>query len=63
MPPLIRNSGETLGVKAYLDTKVAVQQRFVPSVNIANLNQIEKWLTGDHPLENDNKFNGLRAPK
>ena len=63
MQPLIRNSGEALGVKAYLNTTAPSDQRFASSVNINNLVEIEDWLGGTHPIDNGNQFNGLRAPK
>lgn len=63
MQPLIRNAGEAIGVQAYLDTTGPDQQRFASSVNVDNLAHIEKWLAGTHPLKNNNKFNGLLAPR
>lgn len=70
MQPLIRNTGEAIGVKAYLDTSGPKAQRFASSVNVNNLYKIEEWLGGTHPTEIDentgkprNKFNGLLAPK
>ncbi len=63
MQPLVRNSGEALGVKAYLDTSGPDKQRFASSVAVNNLVEIEKWLGGTHPKENGDRFNGLLAPK
>ncbi len=63
MQPLIRNAGEALGVKAYLNTTAPNDQRFASSINMSNLEEIENWLSGTHPQENGNQFNGLRAPK
>jgi hypothetical protein len=63
MQPLIRNTGEALGVKAFLDTISPEKQRFASSVDVNNLVEIEKWLGGTHPKENNDKFNGLLAPK
>lgn len=62
MQPLIRNTGEAIGVKAYLDTTGPKAQRFASSVNINNLHKMEDWLGGTHPVA-DKEFNGLRAPK
>lgn len=62
MQPLVRNSGEALGVKAYLDTKSA-EGRFASSVNMGNLFNIENWLAGNNPKLNNNRFNGLKAPR
>ena len=63
MQPLIRNSGEALGVKAFVDTKGPDDQRFATSVDIKQLHKIENWIGGTHPKENNNKFNGLSSPK
>ena len=63
MQPLIRNTGEALGVKASLDTTGPDAQRFASSANIRNLVKMEDWLAGKHPRQNGNKFNGLLAPK
>lgn len=63
MQPLTRNSGEALGVKAYVDTTGPVRQRFASSVDVYNLVKIEQWLGGTHPKNNNNQFNGLLAPK
>lgn len=63
MQPLIRNSGEALGVKAVLDTTAPEDQRFASSINMNNLAAIEKWIGGTNPTLNGNKFNGLAAPE
>ena len=63
MQPLIRNTGEAMGVKAFLDTTRPDKQRFASSVNVNNLVKIEDWLGGTHPKKNNDKFNGLLAPK
>ncbi len=62
MQPLIRNTGEALGVQAFVDTKGPQAQRFASSVDVNGLVRIEKWLGGTHPVENK-QFNGLRSPK
>lgn len=63
MQPLIRNSGEALGVKAFVDTTGPDAQRFASSVDVSDLVKIESWIGGTHPKENNNKFNGLLSPK
>ncbi len=63
MQPLIRNAGEALGVKATLDMSAPDSQRFASSINTNNLVKIEKWLSGTHPQNQGQEFNGLRAPK
>lgn len=67
MQPLIRNSGEALGVSAFVDTTGPNDQRFASSVNINNLDKIESWLGGEHPSQNSgsdkSQFNGLLAPE
>ncbi len=66
MQPLIRNAGEALGVKAYLDTRAPDNQRFASSINMANLHKMEQWLSGTHPLTGESanpQFNGLKSPK
>jgi len=69
MQPLIRNAGEALGVKAYLDTKSPDSQRFASSIDMANLHKMEDWLGGTHPLTGEGsnsgnpQFNGLKSPK
>ncbi|RRC97000.1 hypothetical protein EHS89_19425 [Amphritea balenae] len=62
MQPLIRNAGEALGVEAYVDTTGPDSQRFASSINYHNLIEIEEWLAGKHPRQQQ-KFNGLRAPQ
>ena len=63
MQPLIRNTGEALGVEAFVDTQGPDNQRFASSVDINNLVKIENWMAGTHPAKNGNRFNGLLAPK
>ena len=66
MQPLVRNSGEALGVAAYVNTTAGEgrdnHERFASSVNINNLYNMEQWLGGTHPVEGK-AFNGLQAPK
>lgn len=63
MQPLIRNTGEALGVSAYVDVTAPDNQRFASSANIHNLVKIEEWLAGTDPFKNNKQFNGLLAPK
>jgi len=63
MQPLTRNTGEALGVSAYLDVAGPDAQRFASSVNVPNLIRTEDWLAGEDPFKNDHKFDGLLAPK
>jgi hypothetical protein len=62
MQPLVRNSGEALGVKAFVDTEGPDAQRFASSVDVPGLVAIESWIAGSHPLPK-REFNGLDAPK
>jgi hypothetical protein len=61
MQPLIRNTGEALGVNAAIDVTGPDVQRFASSVNVPTLIDIEGWLAGSNPLPNK-KFNGLQSP-
>ena len=71
MGPLTRNTGEALGVKAYLNMTAGAgaanhngkNQRFASSVPVKMLVEIEDWIGGTHPLKNGNKFNGLNGPE
>jgi hypothetical protein len=64
MQPLIRNTGEALGVKAFLDTTGPNDQRYASSVNVHNLLKIEDWIGGKHPFDTTPpRFNGLAGPK
>ena len=70
MQPLVRNVGEALGVKAYVNTTAGESfennndknQRFASSVPVKKLVEMEEWLGGTHPLKNGNEFNGITAP-
>jgi hypothetical protein len=63
MGPLIRNSGEAIGVNAHIDfTAPAGAGRFASSVPIPNLSWIEEALAGPPPLPSKS-FQGLRAPR
>lgn len=63
MGPLIRNSGEAIGVNAHVDfTAPAAAGRFNSSVPIENLAWIEEALGGPPP-QPMRSFQGLRAPR
>ncbi len=62
MQPLVRNAGEALGVKAYVNTTAPLGgQRFASSVPYKKLYEIENLLGGENPL-NNKEFSGLLAP-
>lgn len=54
--PLVRNIGESLGVKAPIILTGDKSNWFKTSVNIPNLVLMEEWLAGDAP------YKGLQAP-
>ncbi len=63
MGPLIRNVGEAMGVKAYLDVKSpAKDNRFSSSIPVENLVWMEEFLAGEQPNK-DRGFSGLKEPK
>jgi len=63
MQPLVRNAGEALGVRAYLDTTAKEgQKRYSSSVPINNLSWIEEALAGAEPYP-AKQFSGLLSPK
>ena len=64
--PLIRNAGEALGVSALLNLSpdYAPEALFRSSVDVENLDAIEKMLKGPNPFEQTPKdFGGLTSPK
>ena len=63
MGPLIRNVGEALGVKAFMDVVSSTEDyRFSSSVPIDNLVWMEEFLSGPQPTP-DTGFAGLGKPK
>jgi hypothetical protein len=54
--PLVRNIGESLGVKSPIVLTGDKSKWFKTSVNVENLVLMEEWLAGDAP------YQGLRAP-
>ncbi|KZN53742.1 hypothetical protein N474_19415 [Pseudoalteromonas luteoviolacea CPMOR-2] len=73
MQPLVRNSGEALGVAAFVDMKIPKTlldqpATFSSSIPMKTLYEIEHWLAGEYPLENYQagqlgNISGLKAPK
>jgi len=69
MQPMVRNSGEALGVSAYAVLNGASPQSFQSSVRLANLDWIENELAGTKPGEappqptEARAFPGLQAPR
>jgi hypothetical protein len=64
--PLIRNAGEALGVSALINLSPdnSIDALFRSSVDVENLDSIEKMLRGPNPSEQNPKgFGGLRSPK
>ncbi|HZR75458.1 di-heme-cytochrome C peroxidase [Bradyrhizobium sp.] len=64
--PLIRNAGEALGVSALLNVSPDYSPKtlFRSSVDVENLDAIEKMLKGSNPFEQTPKgFGGLKSPK
>ncbi|TBR42184.1 hypothetical protein CBF23_007825 [Marinomonas agarivorans] len=63
MGPLIRNVGEALGVKAFMDVRSPPEDnRFSTSIPIGNLVWMESFLAGPQPTPKTG-FGGLLAPK
>ncbi|WP_207797070.1 di-heme-cytochrome C peroxidase [Shimia abyssi] len=64
MQPLMRNSGEALGVHTHVNTTAPKdEQRFSSAVPVRNLDWIEDTLAGKtHPME-AKAFGGLLSPK
>lgn len=64
MGPLIRNVGEALGVKAFLDVRSPQEDnRFSSSIPIGNLVWAESFLGGEQPTKKTGFSTGLQAPK
>ena len=62
MQPLIRNTGEAMGVQSRVNVKAPLdEQRFLSSVPIKNLKWIEDFLSGDRPYP-AKRFSGLLPP-
>ena len=64
--PLIRNAGEALGVSALINLSPngSTDALFRSSVDVENLDSMEKMLRGPNPIEPTPKgFAGLRSPK
>jgi len=69
MQPMVRNSGEALGVSAYVVLDEASPQRFESSVRVGNLAWIEDQLAGTGPTHakpdpaQTRAFPGLQPPR
>lgn len=61
MQPLVRNSGEAMGVAASVNT-TADSNRFSSDIPLQNLKWIEDKLSGPEPIANE-QFGGLLSPK
>ena len=62
MQPMVRNVGESLGVRALVNLKNPGKTQYDSTVRVENLHWIENALAGQHPLKGQ-KFTGLVAPK
>lgn len=63
MQPLVRNTGEALGVAALLTLDAGSPDNFASSANIKNLLSIEQLLRGSGSAFKAGQFPGLKAPK
>ncbi len=63
MGPLVRNVGEAMGVKAWIDVNSpADDNRFSSSIPVENLVWMESFLSGKEPTP-ETGFNGLKEPQ
>ncbi len=63
MQPLIRNTGEAMGVYANVNMNAPLDDaRFSSSIPVDNLVWMEHWLGGSNPTE-EQEFNGLWGPE
>jgi len=63
MGPMIRNSGEALGVAAYVTLDQNSPNNFDSSVKLDNLFWMESLLGGTTPPTKNKKFDGLQPPQ
>ena len=63
MQPMVRNTGEALGVAAALQIKAGTPNQFASTVPLDHLYQMEQLLAGSPEPYQTKSFNGLRAPK
>ena len=61
MQPMVRNAGESLGVRALVNLTNPARPLFDSTVDIANLHRMEGMLAGTPPQPNKS-FSGLRTP-
>lgn len=59
--PMVRNAGEAMGVRAWVNFKGGDQPVFTSTVPVDNLHRIEEILMGTPPLPK-RAFNGLASP-
>ena len=60
--PMVRNAGEAMGVRAWVNFKGGAQPLFTSTVPVDKLYRIEESLMGTPPLSG-RKFNGLSSPR
>ncbi len=63
MGPMIRNSGEAMGVAAYVKLDEKASDNFKSSVKLNDLYWMETLLGGETPPTENRKFGGLQHPK
>lgn len=62
MQPMVRNAGEALGVSARINLINPDRTLFDSSVQVGEIDAMERLLAGDDPLADEPGFKGLRAP-
>ena len=62
MQPMVRNAGEALGVSARINLINPDRTLFDSSVQVGEVDAMERLLAGDDPLAGEPGFKGLRAP-
>lgn len=60
--PMVRNAGEAMGVRAWVNFYGGVRPVFTSTVPVDKLHRIEEWLMGTPPLPG-RRFNGLTSPR
>lgn len=62
MQPMVRNAGEALGVRAFINLTKSEQPLFASTVKVDTIFEIEQQLAGKQPTA-ENGFTGLRPPR
>ncbi len=62
MQPMVRNAGEALGVSARINLSKPDRKLYASSVQLGEIDAMERLLAGDDPLAGKPGFKGLRAP-